>query len=325
MSNEEQKDRSFVARFGATIVRGGIASIPQALYRYQGELGLSAQQTWFVSAILARKWDSEMPMPSLKQMAEQSGVSRVSLHNYQRELIQAGWLRVINRQNAQGGKDTNIFDFEPLFRRLEELLIRDRDGENAHETEDKYTPHVNTSLHTHVNPSEHAHVSPSLHVKESVFKETTKESFNISNIRKSNSSKDDFVDNSTSHPNSSEGPQAGPKIWRGVEDIGEVIKRKRGRPRKYSDEVSQTILNYVADFAREFADKATVNQSAARFINDYHKWGKGDMDAFIGILYQARSLTKSQPGVKKKFAYFAEVVEDLLGLRESQANLSLPN
>jgi hypothetical protein len=102
-----------------------------------------------------------------------------------------------------------------------------------------------------------------------------------------------------------------------MEGVGEVIKRKRGRPRKYSDEVSQTILNYVTDFSREFADKATVNQSAARFINDYHKWGRGDMDAFIGVLYQARSITKSQGGIRgSKFAYFCSVVEDLLGLRE---------
>jgi hypothetical protein len=146
-----------------------------------------------------------------------------------------------------------------------------------------------------------------------------------SNIRKSNHSNDDFVDNSLSQPISAE-PQNGHatpgssvKEWRGMEGVGEVIKRKRGRPRKYSDEVSQTILNYVTDFAREFADKATVNQSAARFINDYHKWGRGEMDAFVGILYQARSITKSQGGIRgSKFAYFCSVVEDLLGLKDDE-------
>lgn len=111
----------------------------------------------------------------------------------------------------------------------------------------------------------------------------------------------------------------------GLESVGEVLKRGRGRPRKYSDEVSQTILNYVTDFAREFADKATVNQSAARFINDFYKWGRGDMDAFVGILYQARSITKSQGGIRgSKFAYFCSVVEDLLGLRESTAEAYAP-
>jgi len=107
--------------------------------------------------------------------------------------------------------------------------------------------------------------------------------------------------------------------------VSEVIKRKRGRPRKYSDEVSQTILNYVTDFSREFADTATVNQRASRFINDYHKWGRGDMDAFISVLYQARSITKSQGGIRgSKFAYFCSVVEDLLGLREPAAEAYAP-
>jgi len=111
----------------------------------------------------------------------------------------------------------------------------------------------------------------------------------------------------------------------GLESVGEVLKRGRGRPRKYSDEASQTILNYVADFSREFADKATVSQSAARFINDFHKWGRGDMDAFVGILYQARSITKSQGGIRgSKFAYFCSVVEDLLGLREPVAEAYAP-
>lgn len=152
-----------------------------------------------------------------------------------------------------------------------------------------------------------------------------------SNIRKSTSSNNDFVDNSISQPISLAAQNgnyadSSARVVRGMEGVGEVLKRKRGRPRKFSDEESQTILNYVTDFSREFADKATVNQSAARFINDFQKWGKGDMNAFIGILYQARSITKSQGGIRgSKFAYFASVVEDLLGLKEDQGSLSLPN
>jgi len=340
MNHDDQKDRSFVARFGATIVRGGIASIPNALYRYQGELGLSAQQTWFVSAILARKWDSDMPMPSLKQMADQSGVSRVSLHNYQRELVQAGWLRVINRQNAQGGKDTNIFDFEPLFRRLEEMLIRDRGEESDSQESGKYTPHVKTSLHTHVNPSEHPHVSTSVHLKEPVFKEAKKEVFNISNIRKSNSSNEHSVDNTVLQQISLDDTRIasrnGPDTHHGVEGIGSILnrvapqseiiqpeKRQRGRPRKFQDEESQMLLNYVSDFAREFADKATLNQSATRIVNLYRKWGKGNFPIFIDLLYQARATTKAQNNIRtSKFAYFCSVLEDLLGLKEEQPSVS---
>lgn len=102
-------------------------------------------------------------------------------------------------------------------------------------------------------------------------------------------------------------------------------KRPRGRPRKFQDQESQTLLNYVSDFAREFADKATLNQSATRMINLYHKWGRGDNDAFVGVLYQARSMTKAQNNIRtSKFAYFCSVVEDLLGLKEQQNTASSP-
>ena len=61
----DSRNHTFLARYGATILRGGIASIPSALYRYQGELRLSVQHVWFISAILAHKWDTDLPEPSL--------------------------------------------------------------------------------------------------------------------------------------------------------------------------------------------------------------------------------------------------------------------
>ncbi len=164
--------------------------------------------------------------------------------------------------------------------------------------------------------------------------------FDHSNIRKSNRSKDDFVDNSTSYPISVEANRSvsrnGSGTHYGVEGVGSIMarvgpqreatqpdKRQRGRPRKFQDQDSQTLLNYVSDFAREFSDKATLNQSATRMINLYHKWGKSDIDAFVGMLYQARSVTKAQNNIRtSKFAYFCSVVEDLLGLREESDTVS---
>jgi len=160
---------------------------------------------------------------------------------------------------------------------------------------------------------------------------------NRSNIRKSTRSEDDFVDNTPSQPISIEGQRSvsrnGSDTHHDLEGVGSIIarvgpqidaaqpvKRPRGRPRKFQDQDSQTLLNYVADFAREFSDKATLNQSATRMINLYHKWGRGDIDAFVGVLYQARSVTKAQNNIRtSKFAYFCSVVEDLLGLREEQS------
>lgn len=161
-----------------------------------------------------------------------------------------------------------------------------------------------------------------------------------SNIRKSTRSNDDFVDNSPSYPITLEANRSvsrnGSETHHAVEGIGSImarlgpereaaqpVKRQRGRPRKFQDQESQTLLNYVSDFAREFSDKATLNQSATRMINLYHRWGRGDIDAFVGVLYQARSVTKAQNNIRtSKFAYFCSVVEDLLGLREEATTVS---
>ena len=133
-----QNSRRFLARYGAIILRGGIASIPSALYRYQGELGLKPNQVWFISAVLAHKWDADMPKPSLKRMAPRLGVTEQYLHQIKGELVKAGWLTVINRHDARGGQATNYYDFGTLFGALEAVLKRDkpRPEDGAHDGED---------------------------------------------------------------------------------------------------------------------------------------------------------------------------------------------
>ena len=90
------KDRSFLARYGAAILSGGVASIPTALYRYQRDLHLTPQLVWFISAILAHKWDADLPYPSLRRMAEETGISQQMLHTYKKKLVEDGLLRAID-------------------------------------------------------------------------------------------------------------------------------------------------------------------------------------------------------------------------------------
>lgn len=120
------RDYTFLHRFGATILSGGIAAIPRALYRYQAELELSPQLVWFVSAILCHMWDEALPYPSLSRMALDTGVSRRQLQRYEEELHKRGMLEVIPRKNAAGGIDANAYDFSGLFAMLGDLLTRDK-------------------------------------------------------------------------------------------------------------------------------------------------------------------------------------------------------
>jgi hypothetical protein len=140
--SSNQRNQRFLARYGATILRGGIATIPKALYKYQAELGLKPQQVWFISAILAHKWDEDMPKPSLKRMALQTGVTEQALHNYKNQLIDAGWLAIVNRHNRLGGQESNYYDFSALFGALEERLRRDKPQPEDHADDDEEDDHA---------------------------------------------------------------------------------------------------------------------------------------------------------------------------------------
>ncbi|MBE3592211.1 MAG: hypothetical protein IMW84_04900 [Thermoanaerobacter sp.] len=113
---------NFTARFGEVIVRSGIAGIPDAVFSFQKELGLSVGECWFIAQILRFKWTTELPRPSLRKMAEYTGVSERTLHNYKNSLIEKGYLRVISRTNERGGQIANYYDFTGLFEKIISLL-----------------------------------------------------------------------------------------------------------------------------------------------------------------------------------------------------------
>ncbi len=352
--NQQPRDHSFLARYGSIIAKGGIAAIPSALYRYQGELKLKPQIVWFISAILTHKWDSDMPSPSLRKMAGDTGVSRQQLHNYKTELETEGWLVVINRDTYVGGKDSNYYDFTALFAKLEELLIRDAkqrqegNGEAEIGEENTLVPYVNPSLHTHVNPVFHTPDNPSLHgyvnaglpLIESVLEEADKE-INISNIRK-RSHADFSVDNSETQslppprtgsaergstaPKTSDTTSVGEddigsatvKHW-GMEAIGEILKKKKGRPTKQESEEREMIMAFIRDFAREFHDQAQLKSSVSRAFNIYKESGLSPV-IFQDRMYQARLMTKdyqSRSRIKGSvMAYYFSVLEDQAGLKD---------
>lgn len=131
---------SFAARFGRVILQDGIATIPSALLHYQGALALSAQQVWFVSYILAHKWDEDLPYPSLKAMSRRVGMSISQVQRIKNSLCEMGMLKVYPRWTEAQGQGTNSYDFSDLFDKLEELIIRDAPTPNAIRAEDENPP-----------------------------------------------------------------------------------------------------------------------------------------------------------------------------------------
>jgi hypothetical protein len=99
----------------------------------------------------------------------------------------------------------------------------------------------------------------------------------------------------------------------------EVSKGPNG-VEKYDDDRG-IILNFVADFAAEFADQAPLPSSVSRAQNLYRGSGL-PLDAFADLMYKARQITKERSGLvktvpdgagrKHRMHYFFAVLEDLV-------------
>lgn len=113
---------SFLARFGQVILRAGIATVPRALFTHQAALHLTMQQVWFTGYILAHQWTSDLPYPSIKRMAARTGYTEGCLHDIKQALVDQGYLILVARRSADGGKDTNAYDFGPLLTAITEHL-----------------------------------------------------------------------------------------------------------------------------------------------------------------------------------------------------------
>jgi DNA-binding transcriptional MocR family regulator len=122
---------SWEALYGRLILRDGIATIPLALYLYGDQLALSSQQVWFASAILAHKWDADLPYPRLSTVAEQTGVSIRTLQYIRKSLETAGYLQIHEGWGMNGGRIANSYDFSGLFAALEAAIAADPEGDNG--------------------------------------------------------------------------------------------------------------------------------------------------------------------------------------------------
>jgi len=102
----------------------------------------------------------------------------------------------------------------------------------------------------------------------------------------------------------------------GVEVLGAILKRGRGRPTKQYDEEREMILAFIGDFAREFQDRAELRSSVTRAYNLYTQSGLSPV-LFQDRMYQARSKTKERRAAIKgsRMAYFFGCLEREVGVK----------
>jgi len=104
----------------------------------------------------------------------------------------------------------------------------------------------------------------------------------------------------------------------GMEGLGDILKRGRGRSSKHHDEEREMVLAFIGDFAREFADQAQLKSSVSRALNIYKESGLSST-VFQDRMYQARTKTKERRTAIKgsQMAYFFACLEQEAGLREA--------
>lgn len=102
-----------------------VSTSPKAIYDYQLELWISANEVWFIMYILSFKWSNSLPYPSISKMVEKSWVWKTTIHRYKDSLINKGYLQIISRKDWSWWLLANAYDFSNLFKKLEELIIRD--------------------------------------------------------------------------------------------------------------------------------------------------------------------------------------------------------
>jgi len=122
--------QKFYELYGKVIASRGVAPIPTVLFRYQKELDLTPQETFFVCNILTFRWTTreDGTTPSIKEMAKTSGISERTLRTYKNSLTEKGYLIVTPRFDGTG-QLTNAYDLTPLFEKMEQLLIAENNGE----------------------------------------------------------------------------------------------------------------------------------------------------------------------------------------------------
>jgi len=108
------KERSFRARWGATVAEKGITPISTLFLKVYPHLEITNSEAMFIVHCFSYKWTVDSPFPALGTIAKEMGVDRNTTQRYARSLQSKGFLV---RRFRTG--NTSLIDFKPLLGLLE--------------------------------------------------------------------------------------------------------------------------------------------------------------------------------------------------------------
>lgn len=110
--------------WGTALLDAGWTVLPNALARYQAELGLTSSELNLIYQLFTFRRGSGI-FPSVPSVAQRMGVSERYVQKLCASLERKGYLKRHPRYTARGDRGSNQYDFSGLMRALESLLTRD--------------------------------------------------------------------------------------------------------------------------------------------------------------------------------------------------------
>ena len=126
MNAEKSQLDEIGAWWGSPLLDAGWTVLPNALARYQAELGLTASEINLIFQLFTFRRGSGI-FPSVPSVAERMGISERQVQNIARSLERKGYLKRRTRYTALGRQSSNIYDFSGLMDKLQFLIARDLD------------------------------------------------------------------------------------------------------------------------------------------------------------------------------------------------------
>ncbi len=112
--------RGLEAKWSKAVIETGYTVIPNVLLQAQSRLGLDSLNLNLILQIAKHWWTAdENPYPGRAHLAEVLNVHPRTVQRRLRELEQAGFIRHLERQGADGRQLTNEYDLRGLVEKLQ--------------------------------------------------------------------------------------------------------------------------------------------------------------------------------------------------------------
>lgn len=119
--------------FQAYLAEGQV-SVPRMILKHYHELGMDAEELVFWLELYA--YQEKGAYPDLNQVAQSMGITQTRVFQLLAQADQKQHLRLVTQKDAQG-KQTDTYDFWPLFEKLTKLYQQQAQTKSAQATADK--------------------------------------------------------------------------------------------------------------------------------------------------------------------------------------------